>query len=168
MATAKQGGIAALAILFILSGCGGAGRALPPPLAFKVEADPGCILAVSVYSYGMHLSDAELGRLVKKGMERQLGRELKGAPELTCPDQAPVFVAWRVRNQGGRPSKTFVGVEFSRDGGKPSFAFLLIAGPDEPLIKSALIAAVNVLTRRISNGLGLQPGAVSDTVSLVN
>jgi hypothetical protein len=154
--SAHEGGRAiAVAILILLASCVELGRTPLPPIAFKIEAYAGCTVAVRVYSYGMRLNDATLERLVKVGMERQLG----GAPSLTCLDQAQIFVVWRVSARSGRPSKTFVGGELSYGDSKPSFAYSLIVGADDPLITSELIEAVNMLTRRISKGLDRHPGA---------
>jgi hypothetical protein len=151
--THEGGRAIAAAILLLLTGCVEFSRTPLPPIAFKIETYAGCKVAVRVYSYGMHLSDAALERLVKVGMERQLD----GAPSLTCPDQAPMSVVWRVSARSGRPSKTFVGVELARGDSKPSSDYSLIAGADDPSITWALIETVTILTRRISNGLDRHP-----------
>jgi hypothetical protein len=158
----ESGWAVTVAILLFVTSCGAPSRTPLPPIAFKIEAPAGCTVAVRVYSYGMHLSDATLERLVKVEMGRQLG----SAPSLSCPDQAPISVVWRVSARAGRPSRTFVGVELSCSDSKPSSAYSLTAGADDPLITSALINAVRILTRRIWDGFHRHSGAVSDARSL--
>jgi hypothetical protein len=132
-----------------VAGCLNTSYTPTQPTAFQVEMDSGCTLVVSVRGYAMHVSDSLLSRLVKTGMEGRFSGERKGTSSLGCPHDVTRYLVWNVAGRAGRPPRTFVGAQLFENNVQTSSVYSLIAGPDEPLIRSALIGAVSILTSRL-------------------
>jgi hypothetical protein len=150
-----------------VAGCPDTSYTPTQPTAFKVEMDSGCMLVVSVRGSAMHVSDSLLSRLVKTGMEGRFSGERKGTSSLGCPHDVTRYLVWNVAGRAGRPPRTFVGVQSFENNVQTSSVYSLIAGPDEPLIRSALIEAVSILTSRLLVNRDMHAADTSGVVPLM-
>ena len=141
----------ALSIFALLTGCAETRHTPAHEITFNVEPTTGCTLAVGIHEYAIHLSNAELGRLVKAGMETELRGERASASGLSCPNHSPIPVVWHVDGRLGRQPSTVVNVEMFESDHAPVSAYSLICGPDDPYIKNAISDAVRTLTYRVIN-----------------
>jgi hypothetical protein len=142
---------ATLAILVLLTGCAETRHNPAHDVTFNVEPRMGCTLAVGIHEYAMHLSDEELGRLVKAGMETELRGEPASTSGLSCPNHSPIPIVWHVDGRPGRQPSTVVDVELFESDHEPVSAYSLICGPNDPYIKNAISDAVRTLTYRVLN-----------------
>jgi hypothetical protein len=129
--------------------CTGPGSAASPPVAFAVVADSGAILDIRVHSSGVRFSDAEVGRLVKLGIEGQLGHQRESNPSLSLESDGPRSMIWHVSGRPGRRARTFVSVQLFEGGRKIGDEYSLMPGPDDPLVRSYLVSTIRTLTFRV-------------------
>jgi hypothetical protein len=141
-----------LAIFVLLTGCAETRHTPAHEITFNVEPSTGCTLAVGIHEYAMHLNDAELGRLVKTGMETELRGEPASTSGLSCPNHSPIPIVWHVDGRSGRQPSTVVDVEMFESDHTPVSAYSLICGPNDPYIKYAISDAVRTLTYRVLSG----------------
>lgn len=102
-----------------------------------------------MYASGIGLTDTELRRLVKYGMEREIGRKPEANVGLSHSCTAPTSMVWHLSGRPGRPPKTFVGIELFEGSTQTRAAYTLMSAPDDPLVKSELIRSISRLTYRV-------------------
>jgi hypothetical protein len=98
---------------------------------------------------GIRFSDAEVGRLVKLGIEHEFIHQHESNRSLSVESGGPRSMIWHVSGRTGRPARTFVSVQLFEGGRKIGDEYALMAGPDDPLVKSYLIITIQILTFRV-------------------